>query len=208
MLQVRCEELVTAWELVHGLAPMPAFVAPLLGFALGIAFAWNAADELAADPTSVLGSRCLVIATLFSALVFAPIAGYFVAFDGDWAFAYVVNSQKVPSAVVLALILIDAASVPLGFVTAAAHARNRQLGPLVSMALGPAAIALLTMLVFSRRLGISATYAQFHGDFGTQPVVGTPLGFALIWMNGVLAVAVALTIQHLRRVSSATKRRV
>jgi hypothetical protein len=184
---------------------MPAFLAPLVGFVLGIAFAWAAADEIASDPTSVLGSRALVVAALFSVLVFAPAAGYFVAFDGDWAFAYLVNTQKLPSAVVLALVLIDASSVPVGFVLAAPHARRRRIGPVLTLAAIPAAIALLCVLIFSRRLGVAATFSQFHGDFGTRSVAGTPLGYALVWMNGVLALAVALTLREMRRMSAMTR---
>jgi hypothetical protein len=185
---------------------MPAFIAPLIGFVLGIAFAWNAADEIASDPTSVLGARSLVVATLFSVLVFAPAAGYFVAFDGDWAFGYLVNTQKIPSAVVLALVLVYASSVPIGFAAAASHARRRRLRAVLSLAAVPVGLTLLGMLVFSRRLGVSATYAQFHGDFGIQPVAGTPLGYALVWMDGALALAVALTLRELRKLSEATRR--
>jgi hypothetical protein len=187
---------------------MPAFIAPLLGFILGIAFAWSSLEELAADPTSVLGSRCLVVSTLFSVLVFAPIAGYFVAFDGDWAFAYLLNTQRMPSAVVLALVLFDAASVPLGFVLAAPKARTRRLAALLPMAAIPGGIALFVMLLLARRLGVAASYAQFHGDFGTESVAGTALGYALVWMNGVLAIAVALTIRELRKLSSSPRRSI
>ncbi len=186
---------------------MPAFIAPLIGFMLGIAFAWNAADEIATDPTSVLGSRSLVVATLFSVLVFAPAAGYFVAFNGDWAFGYVLNTQQMPSAVVLALVLVYASSVPVGFVVAAPHARRRKLATILSMAALPVGLALLAILVFSRRLGVSATYAQFHGEFGMRPVAGTSLGYGLVWMDGVLGLAVALTVREMRRLSTAARKR-
>lgn len=186
---------------------MLAFIAPLLGFVLGIAFAWAAADEIASDPTSVLSSRALIVATLFSVLVFAPAAGYFVAFDGDWAFAYLVNTQRLPSAVVLALVLVDASSVPVGFVLAAPHARRKRLAPVLTLAAFPVGVALLCTLIFSRRLGIAATWSQFHGDFGTRSVAGTPLGYALIWMDGVLSVAVALTIRELRLMSAKIRNR-
>jgi len=184
---------------------MPAFVAPLLGFVIGIAFAWSAADEIASDPTSVLGTRSLVVVALFSVLVFAPATGYFVAFDGDWAFAYVVNTLRLPSAVVLALVLINAISVPLGFVVAAPHARRHKLKKLLSIAAIPTFIVMILVLLSARRLGTAASYAQFHGDFGTRSVAGTPLGYALVWMNSVLAAAVALTIRQLRKLSVASR---
>jgi hypothetical protein len=186
---------------------MPAFVAPLIGFLLGVAFAWAAADEIASDPTSVLGSRALVVAVLFGVLVFAPASGYFVAFDGDWAFAYLVNTQRMPSAVVLALVLVDASAVPAGFLFAAPHARRRRIGTVLTLAAVPGLLTLLCMLIFSRRLGVAGTWSQFHGDFGTRSVAGTPLGWALLWMNGVLGVAVALTVRELRRMSASVRGR-
>ena len=185
---------------------MPAFVAPLLGIILGFAFAWSAADEIASDPTSVLGTRSLAIAALFSFLVFAPTAGYFVAFHGDWAFGYLVSAGRLPSAVILSLVLIDALSIPLGYVLAARNARRRRLPQLLSLAALPVGITLLLVLLFAHRLGVSATFAQFHGDFGTQSVAGTSLGYALVWMNAVLAVAVTLTIREIRRISAASRR--
>lgn len=184
---------------------MPAFIAPLLGLVLGAVFAWASADELSTDPTSVLGTRSLVVATLFSILVFAPAAGYFVAFDGDWAFAYLINTKRVPSAAVLAFVLIDAISVPVGFVIAAPHARRRHLRNLLSLGALPTFVSVLFVMIFARRLSTSASYAQYHGGFGTQSVAGTPLGYALVWMNGVLALAVALTIRHLRAIGAARR---
>jgi len=186
---------------------MPALVAPLVAFILGIAFAWSAAQELASDPTSVLGSRGLLVATLFSFLVFAPAAGYFLAFHGDWAFAYLVDARRLPSAVLLALALIDAVLVPVGFVVAAPQARQHRLKKLLTIAGGPAFVALLLLLIFARRWGHAATYTQFQGDFGIRSIAGTPLGYALVWMNGVLAAAVALTVRHLRRLAAAARPR-
>jgi len=185
---------------------MPAFIAPLLGFVLGIVFAWSALDEIASEPSSVLGSRSLIVTALFGALIFAPAAGYFAVFDTDWAFAYLVNARHVPSAVVLGLIILDAIAVPAGFLIAAPHARRRRLGPTLALAGVPSAIALVAMLALSRRLGVSGSYEQFHGDFGTRSVAGTELGYALVWVNGVLALAISLTVRELRRLSVAARR--
>lgn len=184
---------------------MPAFVAPLLAFVLGLAFAWSASEELASDPTSVLGSRSLVVATLFAFLVFAPAAAYFLTFHGDWSFAYLVDTRRVPSAVVLALALLDAVMVPVGFVVGAPMARQRRLKKLLSFAGVPAFVAMLFVLIFSRRLAVSAGYTQYHGDFGVRSVAGTSLGYALVWMNGVLAAAVALTVRQLRKLAAAAR---
>jgi len=185
---------------------MPVFVAPLLGFVLGIVFAWSAIGELTAEPGTVWGSRGLQISALFGLLVFAPVAGYFAAFDTDWAFAYLVSARRIPSAIVLALVLLDAVSVPVGFVVGAPHARRRRIGPTLVLAGVPVALVALAVLVLSGRLGMAASYDQFHGDFGTRSIAGTALGYALVWMNGVLAVALALTVRELRKLSPGASR--
>ena len=184
---------------------MPAFVAPLLGFVLGLAFAWAAIEELASDPTSVLGSRCLIVSTLFSVIVFAPTAGYFMAFHGDWSVAYLVNSERLPSAVVLAMVLINVASIPMGFVVGAPLARRKRIKQLLVVASVPSLAGVLVSVLLAGRLGVSASYTQYHGNFGVTSVAGTALGYAIVWMNGVLAAAVTLTIRQIRRISMAAR---
>ena len=34
-------------------------------------------------------------------------------------------------------------------------------------------------------------------DFGTQPVAGGPLGYAILWMNAMLVIGFALTVRVL-----------
>jgi hypothetical protein len=187
------------------MASMPSFVAPLLGFVLGLAFAWAAIEELSSDPTSVLGSRSLVVSMLFSLLVFAPMAGYFMAFHGDWSVAYFINARRLPSAVILAMALFNALTVPVGFVLGAPLARQKQLKKLLTLAGIPSLLAMLLVLLLARRLSVSATYTQFKGDFGYRSIAGTALGYAVMWMNGVLATAVALTVREIRRISLATR---
>jgi hypothetical protein len=63
-----------------------------------------------------------------------------------------------------------------------------------------AAVA-LTLALFPR-LSVRATYAQFHGDFGTEPVAGTPLGWALLWVALVLSASTAYVVHVLRRMSA------
>lgn len=179
---------------------MPAPVAPLVGFSLGVAFAWAAADELGrAGGYSI--SRSLVVVTLFSLLVFAPVSAYFLAFAPDWAYAYLVDSQRLPSAVDLGLVLVDAASVPAGFALAARLAGTHKLGQLVQLAAVPALLVAVFLLALLPRLTVHASYAQYHGDFGVRSVAGSPLGYALLWMSAVLLAAVLWTARALRRIS-------
>jgi len=183
---------------------MPAPLGPLVGFVLGVVFAWWGAEELARSQSgSPLFSRSLVAATLFAALVYTPISGYFLAFETDWSFAYWVDSRRIPSAVSLTLVLLDMLSVPLGFIAAASHARRRRFGALLVLAVPPAIIVLACLLRAAARLSVHATYTQFHGDFGVRPIAGSSLGHALLWMDTLLALGIFWTSRELRRLSSA-----
>jgi len=179
---------------------VPAPLTPLLGFALGVACAWAAVGDLGRS-TSGLGGRALLLTTAFALLVFAPIAGYFVAFEPDWSFAYFVDSERLSAVVPIAVVLLAAASVPAGFLSAVADARARRLGRVLRKAVIPAGLAAVFLLATFSRLSVHANYAQFHGDFGTRGVAGGPLGYAVIWMLGVLAAATAWTLRALQRMS-------
>ena len=49
---------------------------------------------------------------------------------------------------------------------------------------------------------MSGTYAQFHGDFGTQPISASPLGKGVLLMGVVLALGIAWTVRWLNRMGS------
>lgn len=185
---------------------MPAPFGPLLGFALGVAFAWAAREELAPSQAGGgVGSRSLVIVTLFATMVFAPINAYFLAFEADWSYAYFVDTRRIPSALQFALVLLDAASVPVGFVIAASHAKSRKLVALLTLAAPALLIVLVGLGATANRLGIQASYAQFHGDFGTRSIAGSSLGYALLWMDTLLLLGVAWTGRHVQRVGRASR---
>ena len=185
---------------------MPAPVAPLLGFALGALFAWAAGDELSRSPGSAVMSRCLLLVAIFSIVVFAPVTAYFVSFAADWSFAYLVDTERIPGAVDLALVLVTVASVPLGFTVAARSPSVGRVGRLARVAGAPALLSAAFLIVAGPRLALHASYAQFHGDFGVSSVAGSPLGYALLWMDGVLLAGVLLTARAIRRIGEETRR--
>lgn len=188
--------------------PLP--FAPLVGLALGALLAWLGraeppgrsataagapSDALAAqEAVSIAGvatSRPLALVLAYAACVYAPIVGYFVAFHGDWAYLYFVPWRAVPSALDLALVLVSAATVPLGFVAAGRAARAKRLGTVGLVGGVPAALVLALVVALQRRLATSATYVQFHGGFGTEPITASLLGPAVLWM-GLVGTAGAL----------------
>ncbi|WP_437758289.1 hypothetical protein [Sorangium sp. So ce1389] len=195
---------------------MPAFVAPLVGFALGALLAWFSAaaphrpgalraaePRLAPDPRV----RRLALVTLFAVLVFAPVCAYFLVFAPDWSFAYLVDTRRIPSAIDLVLLLLDAASVPAGFAAAQRFAASaggrptaqRSVRAVAVFAGAPLAIALVAVVALARRLALDGTYRQVEGDFGVHPVAGGPLGYALLWMYTMLAAGFAVTVSALLR---------
>jgi hypothetical protein len=182
-------------------------VAPLTGFALGVAFAWVASDELARAANSVVGTRSLVIVTVFSVLVQVPIIAYFLILAQDWSLGYLVEGGRLAAALGMGLLLLAGVSTPLGFRVAARPAAARNVRAMVGLAAVPAlaATALVTFLL--PRLSVFGTFAQFHGDFGTRPVAGSFVGTALLWMHAVLIGAVVWTVRSLRRLTSRHARR-
>jgi hypothetical protein len=135
----------------------------------------------------------------FGLLVFAPITGISVALAPDWACAYLIDSQRLPAAFETLCVVLSALSVLAGFLWGAVPSARRRWNTLtrrialVSIALVATGAGLLP------RLTVQATYAQFHGDFGTRPISGTDLGYALLWMFSVLALGITWTIVSLYR---------
>jgi hypothetical protein len=198
---------------------VPAFVAPLFGFALGALLAWFSATaprraaalratEARGAPPPARG-RPLALVALFAALVFTPVCAYFLIFAPDWSFAYLVDTRRIPSALDLVLLLLDAGSVPAGFIAACGPASGaptvaagrfsaqRSVRTAAVLAGVPLAIALLAVLFLSRRLAMDGTYRQVEGDFGVHQVAGGPLGYALLWMHTMLAAGFIVTVRGL-----------
>jgi hypothetical protein len=181
---------------------VPIAFAPLFGLALGAILAWVAAPELARVDGPTIASRPFAVVAAFAGLVWVPAVGYFVAFHGDWSYLYVVPWQRVPSAVDLGLVLLAGAAVVGGFWLSVAPVRKRRSGPIVVTVVVPGAVAVVGVLVAARRLAVSGTFAQFHGDFGTEPIGASVLGKGVVLMGFVLALAIAWTVRALLRMSA------
>ncbi len=174
---------------------MPLPLAPLIAFAIGVLLAWRSGaetnhDESARDPHTLA-------VTLYAALVFAPVAGYFAAFATDWSCAYFIDGRSVPSSVSLALVLFAASGVVGGFV-AGRHALERHApGELAWLAGFPLALVVVTFAALYDRLGVDATYDQFVSNFGREPIFTSRLGLAVVWMDGIVVAGAVLTARWL-----------
>jgi len=179
----------------HHLRYVPAPLAPLLGFALGVLFAAFGRVDVSESNEGRDHKRIAV--ALYAALVFAPVCAYFVIFAGDWSFAYLVDSRTIPSAVSLVLLLVDAVAPVLGFLAGQKALASRSLKTLAWLACAPIALSVVALLALHARLGIDATYAEVEADFGKRPLPGSPLGYAILWMDGVLLAGALLTLRTL-----------
>jgi hypothetical protein len=181
---------------------MPIPFAPLFGLALGAVLAWLAGPELARVDGPVVASRPFAVVAAFAGLVWLPAVGYFVAFHGDWSYLYVLPWQRVPSAIDLGLVLLAGAAVVGGFWAAVGSVKKRRSGPVLAMVVAPAFLAVAGLTLAARRLAVSGSYAQFHGEFGTEPIGASTLGKGVVLMGVVIAMAIAWTVRALLRMSS------
>lgn len=178
---------------------MPLPFAFLSGFPIGVVLAWLARSELEQESSPVLASRPFAVAAAFSAFVYGPIVAYFTAFHGDWSYLYSVPWQRIPSAVDLALVVLAALSVLIGFLAAARPAASRKLATLAFLTGVPAGALLLLAPLFRKRLAVSATYAQFHGGFGVEPIASSVLGRGVLVMAVAFGLGAAWAVWCLRR---------
>jgi hypothetical protein len=160
---------------------LPLLFAPAVALIIGIGLAWSSRDALVQRETALVTTRGFTTTIALACFVFAPVCGYFAAFHGDWTYLYLIGSSRVPSAVDLALVLLASAAIPLGFVVGAPAARTRR----------PERIL--------RRLGVSASYAQFHGDFGQSAIDKSPLGQGVLVAWIALALGVGWAFRTVRR---------
>jgi hypothetical protein len=180
--------------------------APLVGFLLGAVLAWIAAPELGRDEGPVVASRPFAVVVAFAVLVFTPVVGYFAAFHGDWAYLYLVRWRHVPSAIDLAFVLASGASVIAAFVLAVPSVRKRRFGAVTAMVVAPGVAALALLPLVAHRLSLSATYAQYHGDFGTEPIAASALGRGVLLMGVVLALGLAWTVRAFWAMNAESRR--
>jgi hypothetical protein len=177
---------------------VPIPFAFLVAFALGAAFARAAEGEIARTEGPLVASRPMVIVLAFAGLVLLPVAGYFTAFHGDWAYLYLAPWQSVPSAVDLMLVIAAAACVPGGFVATVTAIRGRRTQAVAALIGAPVAIAIVLALVCAKRLAVSASAAQYAGGFGVEPIAASALGKGVVWGMIAMAAGVAWAVRALR----------
>jgi hypothetical protein len=179
---------------------MPALIALPFGLSLGACFAWLARHELRRATSAEASSRGLAIAALFSAFVFTPVSAYFLAFEPDWCLAYLVDTAQASAALTPALVLLELGSVPCGFLLGQwlLKRSSDESGLLRALSAG-AVVTLGGVMLGLRRFAVQGSFAQFHGDFGTQPLAGSSLGYAILLLGFWLTAGLGFAVWNLRR---------
>jgi hypothetical protein len=181
---------------------VPIPFAFLLGIAIGAALAWVSAPELMRYDGPIVASRPFAVATAYAGFVWLPAAGYFVAFHGDWSYLYTTAWQHIPSAIDLGLVLLAGATIPAAFWVCVGWVRARNNGPVLAMAITPVALCAVLALVVMRRLGVSGTYAQYWGEFGTEPIGQSVLGKGVALMGVVVVAGYAWALRAVLRMGA------
>jgi hypothetical protein len=176
--------------------PLP-FAFPV-GLIIGMTLAWVARAELARSEVVLVLARPFLVAVGLSAIVYAPVVGYFAALHGDWTYLYLVRWSRVPSAVDLLLVVLAALQVPLGFAIATPWAIAKRGTRILQVSAGVATVLVIACAIFARRLAVSASFAQYHGGFGAVPIGRSPLGRGILLSWLALALAYAWSLHALR----------
>lgn len=175
---------------------MPLLLGPLVAIALGAIFAWLGRAEAPREDEHAFRARAAVVLA-FAALVYAPACAYFPLFAGDWALFYLLDHRDVPSAIELVVIVADAALVVGGFAAGHLAAKRRAPRSIVALAAAPLALSLAAAAALLSRLRIDGTYHQVTSRFGTQPAAGSPLGWAILWMDAMIVAGAVITARAL-----------
>lgn len=145
---------------------------------------------------------------LLGALVLMPACAYPMLFFPDWACAYLIDSRSIPSALVLALLLVDAAAPAAGFLSARRALAREAMGEdpaahaaALALAILPAGVAVLLSVALAPRLATEGSFAMVRGQFGTAPLWKSPLGYALVWMGACVGAGAWLTARALSAAS-------
>ena len=179
--------------------PVPLPLALPVAWLIGLSLAWSARAELARSEVPLLLARPFLVAAALGAIVLGPVVGYFVALHGDWAYLYLVRWSRIPSAVDLLLVAFVAGQVPLAFAVSAPWAAAKRGSLFVRASAAVLLVLVVLCVVFFGRLMASATYAQFHGGFGTAAIGKSSLGRGVLSSWTALLAGWGWAIHVLRR---------
>ena len=182
---------------------MPLPLAPLVAAMLGVVFGLIGRDEARRTTTPPAATRGFLVVALTSTLLLGPALGYFVAFYPDWAYAYLVPGERIPSAVELLEILSCVLIPPATYAWTAVALRRHAVRELVR-GVGALVIALsVAIALIAPRVVVAATYGGFHDGIDVKPLGATSLGVSILWIDGCLLAGAIWAASRLRALGRA-----
>ncbi len=159
-----------------------------ISYAAGIVAALSARAELRGTPRPALATSGFRAFLAYVSLVLVPSTVYFYLFHGDWFLLYLVDSQRIPSAVALLLFVMQASIAALGFASGAHMVRLQRENLAIAIVVAVCVLAAGLLAAVHGRFATVGTYAQFHGTFGLDPWLETPLLPAIVLFGTVMLV--------------------
>jgi hypothetical protein len=144
-------------------------------------------DELRRTSLPVTATRGFLISALCGLCLLGPLAGFFVGFYPDWAFAQLIVAERIPSAVSLIAIVSVCAVTPATFAWAASCIRRHALAEIIRVGI----LLLVLFLVCLAVLGHRILVTPMEGlEIQEEFISRTHLGVSLLWMDGCFVVGV------------------
>lgn len=150
------------------------------------------------SPRPIPLTRGFVSYVSYAVLVLVPVSVYFYVFHGDWFLLYLVDVQRIPSAVALVGFAAEAGLGTLGFVLGAVLVRNQR--EMIAALLAALALVAGGVMVFlyADRLAQVGSHAQFHGQFGLDAYEDGPLFTGGLAMGLIALVGLAFLLTRLQ----------
>ena len=177
---------------------MPFPTLTILVFGIGVAAALAAAERLRFSPRPVLLTGGFAVYALFLGLLFVPVSAYFYIFHGDWFLLYLIDVQKIPSALALLFFVLEACLGVLGYVLGASLARAQNMASGSAIAGGCLIASVAVVFAFPDRLSVVGTFAQYRGDFGLVSYQASTVLQGAVPMGALLLAGTAFLLIRLR----------
>src|SRR5262249_36581145 len=141
-------------------------------------------DEVRRTSAAPSSTRGFLIVALVSILLLSPALAYFVAFYPDWAYAYFIPGEQVPSAIDLVEIVAIALIPPPMYAWTASAPRRHAVRELVRGVSVLVVLFAALLALVGPRLAIADTYEAFRDGLDPKPIGGSPLGVSVLWIDG------------------------
>lgn len=166
---------------------------------LGLGCGWVAREEIRLASRSSVASSAFGVLLLGQVLLMIPVGLYLYLFYPDWSWLYLLRASAVPSAVVVFVMVGYPVSAAAGYFGAVALCRASRETLVVGLMGALGLIALLTLGLAWRRVGLVGTFDQYHRLFGLTPLHGSGLGAFLLLAVPAVGGAWGWGLHRLRR---------